>query len=484
MKKVILFGLLVLMHTSCSEFLEEVPMDRLTEVNFYTTLEEAVSAVSAIYVPLRDNLDDNYWTNIDILSDYWMGRGSTRPMSIYQGLDQTNINRTSATWGHLYRGVRNANIAIERIQEMETIIEEEKAPLIAEARFLRGYTYFNLVRLYGPVPLYLETVVEDMSRKPLDEVYTAIINDLKAGEIDLPDTPDQFGHPTKWSAKAMLAEVYLTTGDFLAAKNKAKEIIDANVYSLVEVSVADDFNKIFGPGANGTTEEVFYLKFSHEDGTTYPHKLLWDKDQYSPFGSYVTYGLTNNNFLLNWNSNDLRKQFNIFSQYINRYTGAVETLPTSTPILSCKYRDLAAPSNGNYANDATILRYADVLLTYSEAAVMADNAVTATAVEYLNKIKRRAYGYPSGSVSPVDYPATGWTVSSFRDVVIQERGYELFLEGKRWFDLKRLGPDKLKEICLLNKGFEVKDLHLLWPIPQQEINTNPDIDPEDQNPGY
>lgn len=484
MKKVILLGLLVLLHASCTDFLEEVPKDRLTEVNFYTTLPEAQSAVAAIYVPIRDNFDDNYCTMIDILSDYWMGRGSTRPMSIYQGLDQTNINRVSNSWGHLYRGVRNANIAIERIQIMETISETNKNALVAEARFLRAYIYFKMVRLWGPVPLYLETVVEDMSRKPESEIYGAIINDLKQGEIDLPPVPAQFGHPSKWAAKALLAEVYLQQGEFLLAKDKAKEVIDANIYSLVEVSVADDFNKIFGPTANGTSEEIFYLKFSHDDGTTYPHKLLWDRDQFSPYGSYVTFGLTNNKFLADWSTSDLRRQFNIFSQYTNRNTGVVETLPSSTPVLCSKYRDLTAPTNGDYANDSPVLRYADVLLIYAEAAVMADNTVSALALEYLNKIKRRGYGYPSNTISPVDFPSTGWTVTSFRETVIQERGYELFMEGKRWFDLKRLGATRMKEICLLNKGFELKDLHLLWPIPQQEINTNPDIAPEDQNPGY
>ncbi len=484
MKKVILLALLVLMHASCSDFLEEVPKDRLTEVNFYTNLADAQSAVAAIYAPIRDNFNDNYCTMIDILSDYWMGRGSTRPMSIYQGLDQTNINRVSNSWTYLYRGVRNANIAIEKIPGIASVSETDKAALIAEARFLRAYIYFKMVRLWGPVPLYLETTVTDMSRRPESEIYDAIINDLKQGETDLPDAPAQYGHPSKWAAKALLAEVYLQQGEYLLAKDKANEVIDANKYSLVEVSVADDFNKIFGPTANGTTEEIFYLKFSHESGTTYPHKLLWDRDQFSPYGSYVTFGLTTNQFLIDWNTSDLRRQFNIFSQYINRTTGAVETLPSSTPILCCKYRDLSAPTNGDFANDSPVLRYADVLLIYAEAAVMADNAVSPLALECLNKIKRRGYGFPSNTVSAVDYPSTGWTVTSFRETVIQERGYELFMEGKRWFDLKRLGTARLKEICLLNKGFEVKDLHLLWPIPQQEINTNPDIAPEDQNPGY
>jgi hypothetical protein len=137
-----------------------------------------------------------------------------------------------------------------------------------------------------------------------------------------------------------------------------------------------------------------------------------------------------------------------------------------------------------FGNDRPVLRFADVLLIYAEASVMADNSVSTTALECLNKIKRRAYGFPSGAVSTVDYPSTGWSVDSFRNTVIQERGYELFMEGKRFFDLKRLGTARLKELVLANKGKVVKDLHLLWPIPLQELNNNPSITQQDQNPGY
>jgi hypothetical protein len=484
MKKIIVFIILVLSITSCKKFLDEVPKDQLTENNFYKSLEDAVSANNAIYSPIRDNLNDNYSVMLDILSDNWEGRGSTMPMSAWQGLDATNITRVSNSWGYLYRGIRNANIAIQRTQEMTKIDQSAKDALVAEARFLRAYIYYTMVRLWGPVPLYLQPELKDMSRRSEDEIYTAIIEDLQAGETALPSTPSQFGHPTKWSAKALLAEVYLTRELFSLSRDKANEVIQSGQFALVEVSVSDDFNKVFGPNASGTKEEIFYLKFNHVDGYGYPHKLLWDKDQFSPFGSYVTFGLTTNLFLKNWDNNDLRKKYDIFSQYINRFTGALETLPASTPILCSKYRDPGATSVNGFGNDRPVLRFADVLLIYAEASVMADNSVSTTALECLNKIKRRAYGFPSGAVSTVDYPSTGWSVDSFRNTVIQERGYELFMEGKRFFDLKRLGTARLKELVLANKGKVVKDLHLLWPIPLQELNNNPSITQQDQNPGY
>ena len=99
-------------------------------------------------------------------------------------------------------------------------------------------------------------------------------------------------------------------------------------------------------------------------------------------------------------------------------------------------------------------------------------------------VHRRAYGYASTVPSPVDLIATGLTAGSFRELVMTKRTYEFMLECKRWHDLKRLGTDKLKAVIKAAKGKDVATAHLLWPIPIQEIDNNPDIGPADQNPGY
>jgi hypothetical protein len=122
------------------------------------------------------------------------------------------------------------------------------------------------------------------------------------------------------------------------------------------------------------------------------------------------------------------------------------------------------------------------LLIYAEAASQAASGPSLLAIERLNMVKRRAYGLPSKLPSTVDYPSTGWTTASFRDAVIQERAYEQFMEGKRWLDLKRTG--KASEKILAAKGLTIKEAHYLWPIPKQEIDTNPALSQKDQNPGY
>ncbi len=482
MKRFILILSMILSLVSCSEFLDEVPKDKLSDANFYSNIEEVESAVTAIYAPIRTLYSSPVYTmQIEINADYAYGRGSTFPIGgEYTGLDATNIARVGIVWDGFYRAIGFANVAIEKIPEIEAE-ESVKNALISEARFLRAYSYYQLVRNWGAVPLRLTTGGEDIGRTNESEVYEAIISDLKVGENDLPSTPRQNGRPTKWAAKSLLAEVYLTMEEWELARDKADEVIKSNQFSLVEVSVANDFDNIFGASADGTSEEIFYLKYSHQNGTKWPYFFLWKDVTFSNYGGYVVYSYPDNPFIKNWDSNDLRKQWDIFTEYVNKDGDTVQ-LPSTYPVCFSKYKDTGAPSKNQHANDYHAIRYADVLLIYAEAASQAANGPTTEAIEFLNKIKRRAYGYPSSSPSPVDYPDGGWTVESFQDTVLQERAYEFICEGKRWLDLKRTGT--VEEVILAHKGKVVNKKMLWWPIPQSEIDTNTLINQENQNPGY
>ncbi|WP_339840803.1 RagB/SusD family nutrient uptake outer membrane protein [uncultured Maribacter sp.] len=480
------FVFLTVILVGCESYLDEVPKDRLSDELFYQSKSDAQSAINAIYAPLLEAglFGETYYAELESMSDYATGRGSYIPVGQYQGLDPTNANRTAGFWSRFYRSINFSNIALEKIPSMD-ILENDKQELLAEAKFMRAFCYYHLVVNFGDVPLYLgsEEATEDaLPRSPVDKVYEAIISDLQDAEAVLPSTEAQFGHPSKWSAKSLLALIYLTNENWALAKAKAGEVIDSGMYSLVDVEVADDFNALYGAGANGSSEEIFYIKYNNQVGTGWPFFMLWDKTIYAPFGAFVLYSTTDYPFISEWDDNDLRKQFNIFSEYVNRNTGEIETLPASTPVLCSKYRDPAAPGNRSFSNDLPFMKYSDILLLYAEAASQESNGPTSTAIEYLNMIKRRAYGYPASSVSAVDYPSTGWTESSFLDAVLKERGYEQYMEGKRWLDLKRLGI--VEEVILNAKGFNVLDTHLLWPIPEQEIQTNPLINQENQNPGY
>jgi hypothetical protein len=480
--KLICFVLPLFLVTACEGFLDEVPKDRLSQGNYYKTVEDAKSSLTAIYNPLRGGaFVGPYFLQTEIMADYAVGRGSTLIIGEYKGLDVTNITRVASIWDAFYRSIRNANIAIHYIPGI-TASDEVKNSMIGEARFLRALVYYHLVRQWGDVPLYLDMSTTASERKPSQQVYESIIEDLEFGEQHLPATTTEFGRPTKWAASSLLAEVYLTNKQYNLAKEKAAAVINAKVYDLVPVNKLEDWGNVFGATVNGTSEEVFYLKFNRQNGWEWPHNLLWSETKYSPFGNYVIYSTLDNKFLNNWDPKDLRKQWNVFTEYENRLTGVVEKLPASTPVQFAKWRDPAAPTTIGHANDYPFLRYADVLLIHAEADARANNGPTAAGIESLNQIHRRAYGYPHKQASSVDYAATGWSLDAFVNTVLQERAYELFLEGKRWLDLKR--TDKIKTTIKENKGKDVQDVHLFWPIPQQEIDTNPLVSQDNQNPGY
>ena len=484
MRKILVLFVFVFPIVSCQDFLEEIPEDRLANENFYKTLDDAKAAVNAIYQPIRviSVFGGQYLLQVEIMAEFSVGRGSTAAVGAYQGLDATNAQRVGLVWQYLYQSINYANIAIEKIPTINGIDDGVKARLVAEAKFMRAFCYYHLVRHWGAVPLLRSLTPESTGRTPVDAVYAAIVEDLEEGEATLLDEPEQFGRPTKWASKAFLADVYLTRGQWGLAKQKAGEVIASDKFDLLEVAGLGDFDNIFGPGANGTKEEIFYLKYNHQNGWQWPHSILYNATTYSPFGAYVMTSSLDNRFLNEWDDDDLRKQWGVSTHYTSRTTGEYRQLPSLAPVHFTKFRDSEAPTNSGHSNDYPFLRYADVLLIYAEASAMEEGGPSGVAVEYLNMIKRRGYGYRTDLPSPVDYPATGWTAASFQDEVLQERAYELFLEGKRWLDLKRTG--KVKQSIQHYLGIAVADAHLNWPIPQQEIDTNPELDQSDQNPGY
>ncbi|SEN27799.1 SusD family protein [bacterium A37T11] len=151
------------------------------------------------------------------------------------------------------------------------------------------------------------------------------------------------------------------------------------------------------------------------------------------------------------------------------------------PIRFGKFKDAGfAPSHGN---DYPVLRYPDALLIYAEAASQANNGPTALAFDRLNQVRRRAYGLDPDQSSLIDLTtANASSAADFRQLVLRERAYEFMIEGKRWFDLIRTGT--VKQVVLEAKGIAIPDYFLLFPIPAQEIDNNPELTSEDQNPGY
>ena len=477
MKK-ILFLLPVLCFASCENALIEAPKSLVVEA-FFNTAAEVESAANLIYSPLRNTNMSVYEATLESQTDYAYGRGSWAPLSEFQGLDGANVTRVSGLWNTFYLSIRNANLVIKNAPNGTAISKADITKFVAEAKFLRAFNYFQLVRNWAGVPLRTEVNMSDINlkRSTAEEVYALIIADLKEAETNLPDNPAVAGRPTKWAAKTMLADVYLQLGSYADARDKADEVMKSNKFSLVPVTTKADFQtKVWGPELVSTTEEIFYLKYARQ--VNQGNYMLWISNHpntklFNFGGAYAVYGDAANSFYKAWDTNDLRKSL---WDVVNFGLG-------TTTIVSSKFIDQLAVGQNGAGNDDPLYGYSDVLLIYAEAASRAGNGPTAAAVEAVNQVRRRAYGKNPTAVSTVDYKLADYTATTFPDVVLQEKAYEFQLGGKRWLDLKRTG--KAKTVLLAAKGKTVLDKHYLWPIPVSELNYNQGLDvTKDQNPGY
>src|SRR5690606_17845862 len=228
-------------------------------------------------------------------------------------------------------------------------------------------------------------------------------------------------------------------------------------------------------------EEVFYLKSTHTAGwefvmfCSHPNALIDGEKMHGAGGWYGLYTREGNKLFDEWDEADLRKSYNTL--FLDLGLGVATYLPT-------KFYDPAAPSGGTAANSIPIIRYADLLLLYAEAINEVNNGPTAEAMEVLNRIHRRGYGYPVEAASPVDYQlADHGTKAQFLELIVTEQAYENWNEGKRWLFLNRLGI--AADRVMYAKGLTIEEKHYLFPIPANEFNYNGALEAgRDQNPGY
>jgi hypothetical protein len=467
----------------CKKTLEEHPQSIAAE-SFYNSPAEIEAGLDATYSPLHDqnSLGALYQTQLECYADYMYGRGSHAVLNTYQGLDNTNITRVAGFWGFFYTSIRNANIIIQKAPLAKSVTDSAKLKYIAEARFMRALNYFYLVRNWAGVPLRTENNIDsiNLKRSAAADVYAFIVSDLQYAENNLPDVPRLGGTPSKWSAKTVLADVYMNTGAYGSARDEALAVIQSKKYSLVTVSAATDFDaKLYGATVTNSSEEIFYLKFARApdlQGNYYPVYAFYPNSGYYPPGGFYTFysDSVTNKVLANWPRSDLRYSANWYSQTFGL---------GNTTVLNRKFIDKAAVTAAG--NDYPMYRYADLLLIYAEADTRANNATTADAMEKLNMVHRRAYGKDPLTPDPtVDFTLAGSPdVTGFVNLLVKEEGYEDCSEGKRWLFLKRAGV--AKQVVMDIKGIAVADKFLLWPIPTTEYNYNKAIDPtKDQNPGY
>jgi hypothetical protein len=372
--------------------------------------------------------------------------------------------------------VNRANAAVNRIPSI-SMDESLKNRLVGEAKFLRAFYYFYLVPWYGGVPLILtETQSLDagkgITRASADEVYAQIIRDLEDAEGSLPDrfTGADVGRATAGAAKGMLTQVYLTRKEYTRARDKAREIIDnAGKYGY---GLWDTYADVFKVSNKNGKEAVFEIQFVGGGVGQGNGLITYMAPENSPvtgrgFGSfYPTPELYNS-----YKPGDKRKELYI-SSYVNNAGRTIQTFPHFN-----KYVDPTASTFPQGNNNFPYLRYADILLMFAEA----ENEVsgpTPQALEAANPIRRRAYGLSLNAPSAMDFTAS-LGKNGFRQQIWEERRWEFAAEAQRWFDLVR--TDRLVSVLSAKGKTSVQEKHRVFPIPQREIDLNPQLS---QNDGY
>ena len=341
--------------------------------------------------------------------------------------------------------------------------------------------YFNLVRVYGDVPLVLKEISisesYDILREPKENVYNQIIADLKeAQDLPVSYSTAEDGRATQGAAKALLANVYMTLHKYAEAETILAEIINSGRYSLLENTPGslniDGYKNVFSPVNHNSKEGIFeiqFLKGGYGEGSNYANNFAPENSG----TNVVAVGGTGGNNIPEmdiynaYEEGDLRRDFSMsLGYYDNRKNNEwVESRYV------CKFMDVPYQNN-DASNNYPVIRYADVILMYAEA--LNQNGKTAEACKYLNMTRRRGFGYQTTETSPVDLQTTD--KAQFALMVEQERRVELAFENHRWFDLIRTG--RAVEV-MRSKRFSLNETNLICPIPQKQIDVNPKLTQND-----
>jgi starch-binding outer membrane protein, SusD/RagB family len=464
-----LFVAVVLLAMSCKK-LAEKPISFVEPQNFYTT----PSQIEATFAGAMNRVWD-YW------GGYGYGMGNFIHDDQYDDGDLViGNNHGSDLWSAHYAAILNLNSAIKAMNAGNlgaTATQEEVDLLMGQAKFIRAWNYFMLVRMFGALPLITEDTEDpttaEITRSPITDVYALIVNDFTEATAKLPRTWDEFpGRPTSGAAKGLLAKVYLTMATyplkdeskFALAADLANQVIQEGDYSLVE-----DINNVFSIGTKYGPEIMWSLNSNYADINTDPQ--IYRPGLLDGWGDFRVQ--------IEWEEavpETPRKRAYVLTELDGKNYHDWES--DQTPFIKKFMYDNQDDYN-NYSSimNMPIIRFADVLLIYAEAANKVNNGPTPEAVNAVNAVIDRANGYAPIAEHPL--LTTGMSEADFDAAVIEERNQELCFEYDRWFDLVRKEILEEKTIEPFRVNFSTDDY--LFPIPDADIELNNALE---QNPGY
>lgn len=467
----------------CKDLVTVQPQSELAPTNVLTTQAGLQAILYSAYgnfqnqEPSRNRINES-----EVTTDMAYNTGGGENLFLSQFInftwDPSLATFLGDTWSPYYYCIRDANIMLDNVAT-NPAPEATRKLFTAEARFLRAYSYAILYSWYGPVPLRTSsTTVKDQARASDAEMQTFIETELRASATDLPDPGKEvaYGRATKGAAYAALAKFLLNTKQWQKAADVSQSLIALNYYSLYP-----SFTGLFRIENEGNKEMIFVSPCLNIAGygnwfmagalppafKTSPQVpgFVWT----TAMANFATQYRLRTAFVNTLAATDQRRQL-IITSYVNT-SGA--TVDLATPVDN--YRSFKYWDNGTLGNasgtDVPLLRYADILLTRAEA-LNELSGPTTDAQALINQVRTRAGlgALPAADVASKD---------AFRDAILRERGWEFISEGKRREDLIRHG----KFIALAQaRGVTVAaSKHLLFPIPQSEIDAN---QLAVQNPGY
>lgn len=466
---------------SCEDFLNPLPESAVVTDTFFESDADVLAGIIGVYDAIQgvnENSESNETrANRGVQFEYLLTehrtdntRGATTEGSkadFHRYLLNANNVESEDYYQSMYEVVFRSNNIMNFVTEAAD--EENQSRYFAELKFLRAYAYFNLVRLYGDVPLVTEVVGPTdndalFTRVATAQVYDLIVADLEEAIGTLDNTFKS--RASRAAAQGLLAKVHMTkeNRDYASALQLCQDIINSGDYAL-----ESDFTDVFYNELND--EIIFAIQYQVAN-------TLESQSFSSEFTSAVRQGREDGLNILNLN---LIADFTTFGG--NRGEKSYLTIGTSNEVAKFlpEGTDLTTspPSYGinarNAGNDWIILRYADVLLMYAEAVIGANNNTSdAAAIDAYMAVKARA-----GFDPIADRPAT-----LTKEALLVERRVELAFENQRFFDLVRFGvADEVLSAHASDMGYGAYDARkLLLPIPAREINLS---DGQlGQNPGY
>ncbi|MGY2134289.1 RagB/SusD family nutrient uptake outer membrane protein [Hymenobacter sp. HD11105] len=481
MKTVNFFSILTLavcLAACKDEFFDRTPLDQPAESTFYTDETSIRQVLNDAYFALRGAYEFKFVFGDLAADDVYNSKfnNSANHITINESNVVADNGIVNDMWGRSYATISRCNLVLDNIDRIP-MNDETKLRYINEAKFLRALMYFNLVRIYGDVPLVvtdIKTSQEAYSyeRTPMAQVYEQIIADLTAAE-QLPASYAQnadIGRATRGAAKGLLAKVYLTLRRYSEASPKLLDVINSGTYQLL-----GNYADVFDAARPNNAEVIFAVQYARGFDPVQGNPFVQGAFANEDIGTGVLRRGTGT-FLITDELYNLFPAADTRKATITRLTGSRRTYNFTT-----KYFDRGMTSTVDSGNDWIELRYADVLLMQAE--VQNELGNTAAAFPYLQQVRTRA-----GLSTAENLRANQ---SAMRLALETERRLELYNEGHRWFDLARTGrllPVMNAHFASglsndeIGSGNSIQPYEQLFPVPRFQVNLNPDK--ITQNPGY